>query len=102
MTPTMPMPAGAMPDEEIVPEGRGLEAGYTIELSILPDGIFKVSGPEPLVVEAARDEGVPPRSEMGEDFTSVGEALKQILSVIKDNPVGDTDEAQFEAGYGAR
>ena len=97
MAPTMPdMP---MSDAETPAEGGDLAQGYCIEISVLPDGSFKVSGPEALEVEAAADQGEAPYSEVGEDFTSIGEALKQVLTLIKQNPVGGEAQANFEAGY---
>ena len=102
-----PMPAAAMPDAETPAEDQAeggeeagdLSQGYCIELSVLPDGTFKVSGPEPLQEEAAEEQGEAPGSEAGEDFESIGEALKGVLTIIKQNPVGDSDQANFEAGF---
>lgn len=93
----------AMPAETAMPEETAgdMSQGYVIELSVLPDGTFKVSGPEPLEVEAAEEEGAP-GSEMGEDFASIGDALKGVLMMIKQNPVGGDDQQQFEAGYASR
>ena len=102
--------AAAMPDAETAPDDQAeggaeeagdLSQGYCLELSVLPDGTFKVSGPEPLAEEADEEQGEAAGSEAGQDFTSIGEALKAILSAIKANPVGGSDQSQFEAGYGA-
>ena len=78
-----------------------LSQGFCIEVSVLPDGSFKVSGPEPLAASAAEETGEP-ASEMGDDYTSIGEALKAVLMIIKENPVGSDENAQVEAGFGAR
>ena len=90
-------PDAAMPIEDpaadVVETTGDLSRGYSIGLSVLADGTFKVGVPGPLEVEEAGGEG--------EEFTSVGEALKAVLATIKENPVGGTDQANFEAGYGA-
>lgn len=90
---------GAAESAETPAESTSLSQGYSIELSVLPDGTFKVSGPEPLAAEAAEEQGEP-GSEMGEDFDDIKAALKGMLGIIKANPVGD-DQAQFNAGYTA-
>lgn len=89
----MPSPAAAAGD---------VSQGYCIDISVLPDGSFKVSGPEPLEAEAAEDAGEAPGSEMGTDFDSIGAALKGVLDIIKQNPVGESADAQLEAGYASR
>jgi hypothetical protein len=78
-----------------------LSQGYCIELSVLPDGSFKVSGPAALEAEAVEETGAP-GSELGQDLTTIGDALKAIIGIVKENPVGADDQKQFEAGYGAR
>lgn len=97
-TGAMPDGAAMAPAESATPD---LSQGYCVELSVLPDGTFKVSGPEPLETEAAEETGEP-GSEMGEDVRSVGEALKAILAIVKANPVAGDDNAQFQAGYDER
>lgn len=96
---------GVMPEDEAgaSPESAtpDLAQGYCVELSVLPDGSFKVSGPEPLEAEAAEETGEP-GSEMGEDYTSIGEALKAILAITKANPMSGDADAQLQAGYEAR
>lgn len=97
-------PAAPIADEQEPAPGApagDLSQGYAIELSVLPDGTFKVSGPEPLAAEAAEEEGEPGR-EMGQDFASIGEALKGVIMIVKENPVGEDANGQLEAGYGAR
>lgn len=77
--------------------GGDLSAGYCVEVHVLPDGTFGVSGPEPLAQEA--EEGESPTGD--QSFPSIGEALKAVLGVIRDNPVGQDESAQVEAGYAA-
>ena len=93
------------------PSGGGdaaddLSQGYVIEVSVLPDGTFQVSPPEPLSEEAKEenaDAGEEPGSEKGDTYEIIAEALKGIIKVVKANPVGGADagQAQFDAGYNA-
>lgn len=85
-------------DAETPAESTDLSQGYCVELSVLPDGTFKVSGPEPLAEEAEEEQGEP-GSEMGQDFDGIAEALKGMLRIIKDNPVGKDEQADFNAGF---
>lgn len=77
-----------------------LSQGYCIEISVLPDGTFKVSGPEPLAAEAKEETGEA-GSKTGEDFDGIAEALKGVIQIVKANPVGGDPNAQFDAGYKA-
>jgi hypothetical protein len=88
------------PQEDAATESAtpDLSQGYCVELSVLPDGTFKVSGPEPLEAEAAEETGEA-GSEMGEDVKTIGEALRKILEITKANPIAGDDQAQFEAGF---
>lgn len=86
------------PQDDAASATPDLSQGYCVELSVLPDGTFKVSGPEPLEAEASEEQGEP-GSEMGEDMRSIGEALKKILEITKANPISADDNAQFEAGF---
>jgi hypothetical protein len=79
-----------------------ISQGYCIEISVLPDGQYKVSGPVSLEAKAADDEGDAYGSEVGEDFPTVGAALKHVLELIKQNPTGGDATQQLEAGYAAR
>lgn len=89
-----------IPAEPVTPEESAtpdLAQGYCIEVSVLPDGTFNVAGPEPLEADAAEGS-----YNAGEGVQSVGEALKAVLSIIKANPVGGSDQDQFSAGYGTQ
>ena len=90
----MPMPMMEEPDVEA--EAGGPSTGYCIRLHVLEDGTFKVGEPEPYVDD---DETAAPT---GQDYQTIGDALKGVLEVIRDNPVGNDDQKAFEAGYGAR
>lgn len=78
-----PAPAAAAGD---------LSQGYCVKLYVLPTGSYGVGAPSAL--EAGED--------YGEEFPTVGAALKGVLDVIKQNPTGDDAGQQLEAGYGAR
>ena len=90
--------ADMMTEEAPADAAADLTQGYCIEVSVLPDGTFKVSGPEPLAAEAAEEQGEA-GSEIGQDFDSIGGALKGVMDIVKANPVGDNEQANFEAGY---
>lgn len=100
------MPDTAAPADALTPGDTAdapgdLSQGYSIEISCLPDGSYKVSGPEPLQAEASEEQGEP-GSEQGDDFPTIGAALKQVLQLIKENPMSGDGNAQLEAGYAAR
>lgn len=78
--------------EPVAPAAPDMAQGYCVKLSALADGTYAVSGPTPYA------EG----EDAGESFTTIGEALKGIIGIVKENPVSGDDQKQFEAGYGAR
>ena len=69
-----------------------LSQGYCVKLYALPTGAYSVGAPEPLTPDEAG----------GDEQPSIGAALKALLDVVKQNPVGGDDTTQLEAGYGAR
>ena len=75
-----------------------ISQGYSLEISVLPDGTFKLGAPEPLEVEAEEETGAP-GEELGEDFPSIGGLMKALLEVVKRNPVGGDEQQNFEAGF---
>lgn len=92
-------PAVDTPEPGDTPDGaEDLTQGYCIEISVLPDGSYKVSGPEPLPEEADEEKGEP-GAEQGDDYPSIGAALKGVLDIVKQNPVGGDADKQFGAGY---
>jgi hypothetical protein len=88
--------AEAQPDDESAEGESSLAGGYCVELHVMPDGTFRVSGPEPLEQEAAEGES----PDEGEPYQSIGEALKGILKVVRDNPPEQDEQAHFNAGLG--
>jgi len=107
----MPMPAPAMaaPDDAammadaamaaddtaMVAEDDMMEEGYVIEIVVKSDGTFAVSKEE-LRVEAEEGPG-----EEAMSYDSLGQAPKAVMELIKSNPVGESEQSQFDAGYGA-
>jgi len=71
--------------ELVAPKGQG----YRIEISVYPDG-FTVEGPKPLPQEV---------DDEAERVPELADALKHVVAITKDNPLGDNEAAQFDAGY---
>ena len=93
--PATEAPMDEAPAEEPMEEGVEGEPGLEGEPGIEGE-------PEPLEEEAAEEQGDAAGSEQGEDFSSLGEALKAVLTIVKQNPIGESDQSNFEAGYGTR
>lgn len=93
-------PADAEMDDEMAPAESDTSAGFCIEISCLPDGSFKVSGPEPLMEEAEEEQGEP-GSEAGQDCGSIGEALKAVLAIYKaaGTGAGESEDDQMASGF---
>lgn len=70
--------------------------GYVIEIVVKSDGTFAVSK-EALQEEAMEENGEAPAA----TFENLGAALKAVMDMVKANPIGESDQAQFEAGYQA-
>ena len=98
--PTDPTAADPAMDDESAPAEGDLSQGFCIEISCLPDGTFKVSGPEPLAEEAEEEQGEP-GSEAGQDASSIGEALKLVLAAYKEASAGTagSEDDQMAAGF---
>ena len=78
--------------------------GYCVELHVKADGTFTVEGPEPESEEqqepsAAPAEGSAAPAEGEKSFPSLGEALKAVLEIVRQNPIGQSEQEGFEAGY---
>jgi len=97
MPPAAPMAAptdAAAPAEEMTAPKTEAEQGYVIEIIVKADGTFAVSK-ETLQEEAKEETGKEP----ADTFENLGAALKAVMDMVKANPVGVSDQAQFEAGY---
>lgn len=92
---TMPMTpaAEAMPAEAMPAEEAG---GYVIEIMVHTDGTFEVSKAD-MKMEAAET-----ADEAGESFTDLGAALKAVMTMVKENPMGSSAQGQFDAGFKAK
>jgi hypothetical protein len=88
-----PMDAAAPAEETTAPETEAAQ-GYVIEIIVKSDGTFAVSK-EMLQEEAMEEDGEAPAA----TFENLGAALKAVMDMVKANPVGESDQAQFEAGY---
>ena len=98
------------PTDEEVLQPADLSAGYHVTLYVNADGTFNVKGPVPHEPEApvsesetmpgepSMMEGADP-SEAGEPLPNIGAALKAVLQIVKDNPIGESEQQNFEAGY---
>jgi hypothetical protein len=97
--PAMAAPAMAedamMADDAMMAEDAPMDEGYVIEIVVKADGTFAVSK-EDLRVEAAEGEG-----EEAMSYDSLGQALKAVMDLVKNNPVSESEQSQFDAGYGA-
>ena len=71
------------------------QEGYEICLYVTPEG-YRVEGPLPLEAEP---QGEPAEAEAS--MPDLTEALKHVIAIIKENPLGDDANAQMEAGYQA-
>ena len=89
MAAPMAAPINAAPAEEMMEP-----QGYVIEIVVKSDGTFAVSK-EMLQEEAMEETGKEP----ADTFENLGAALKAVMDMVKANPVGVSDQAQFEAGY---
>ena len=88
-----PMDAAAPAEETTAPETEAAQ-GYVIEIVVKADGTFAVSK-ETMQEEAKEETGKEP----ADTFENLGAALKAVMDIVKSNPVGASDQAQFEAGY---
>lgn len=77
-------------------EQPDLSAGYCVELYVNADGTFTVSGPKPHEAEAVEGET---EAAGGAPLPTIAAALKAIMQMVQDNPIGQSAQAGFEAGF---
>ena len=80
--------------EEAEPEAQ---AGYCVKLYVNADGTFSVEGPVPHEPEGIG--GDVEGADAGEPLPNIGQALRAVLKIVQDNPIGPTEQEGFEAGY---
>ena len=90
-----------MENEEMTPESadpasQDYSQGYEICLYVTPTG-FRVEGPLPLAPEPQTE-----APEQEDEIPDMATALKHVLAIIKENPLGNDAEAQMQAGYEAK
>lgn len=93
--PTMGMNEEMEPESEEMPPD--MTQGYSVELYVWPDGTYTVGAPEAVSPEDLQAH----QDAEGDDQTDLTGALKRLLNVVKNNPVGGNAEEQFAAGYNA-
>ena len=99
----MPMPPDMAPESPDMAETGSESAptpsqeGYEICIYVTPEG-YRVEGPLPLEAEPQGEEDAEPQSETLPDLM---EALKHVIAITKENPLGEDANAQMEAGYQA-
>lgn len=71
--------------------------GYCVKFYVYADGTFSIGEPEPI----SEEEHAANAESEGENQTDLTSALKRLLNVVKQHPVGHDDETQFAAGYNA-
>ena len=67
--------------------------GYSVMFHANEDGTYSVGEPMAHSEDNAEPEG--------ETIAELPAALKVLLNMVKSHPVGESDQAQFQAGYGA-
>lgn len=77
-------------------EDTQADAPYKICLAPHPDGTFHVY--KQSMAEEPGNESAAPSEEMHDTFTTMEEALKQVIRIFKDNPVSGDEHAQMMAG----
>ena len=83
--------------------------GYCVKLYVNGDGTFGVEGPVPHEPEtpASESETMPGEPNMmegaaeppSEPLPNIGQALKAVLKIVQENPIEQSEQAGFEAGY---
>lgn len=88
-----------MPAQEMdVNSDQDLSKGYCIKVEVYPDG-FTVSDPLPLddsseeYAEGSEDN---PQEEAEEKIPDLTSMLKNVMQVVKENPVGQGEEQAFD------
>ena len=80
-------------------EGEGDDdLAYCVEIYVYKSGKFRVTKEAPEAEKAEHEMAGTEEGAGGQDFQSLGDALKGVLDIIKQNPVSGGAQSQFEAG----
>lgn len=85
----------AMAEDTAMMDETEMAEGYVIEIIVKADGSFAVSKEE---LRAEAEEGP---GEEAMSYDSLGQAMKAVMDIVKQNPVGESEQSQFDAGYAA-
>lgn len=92
-------------DDEMMPESANTQSqvgpedfsqGYEICIEVTSTG-YKVEGPMPLKPEPQTED--PNQEQESEEVPDTASALKHVLAIIKQHPIGDDAEGQMQAGF---
>jgi hypothetical protein len=100
-----PMPKSMAPamgsDPEAVMDAPEESAGdgYEAVICVYPDGTYRVKK-KPLEADKAGPDAAQDQAS-GEEYTSLEDALRGIMRLIKANPVGESTHENFQSGFAA-
>lgn len=84
-------------DQDVEEVSHDLTEGYCVKFYVWPDGSYSLGEPVPI-----DDEEYDANEQSdGEHQTDLTSALKRLINIVKQHPVGSNDEEQFSAGYAA-
>ena len=81
-------------DAAMMADDAAMAEGYVIEIMVMADGTFQVAKSD----MKSEVEEVPSEDTMSYD--SLGQALKGVMDLIKNNPISASEQSQFDAGFG--
>ena len=101
MPESMPNPAAAISQDS--PQ-EDFSNGFQLTFRRTPQG-YSVSDPEPLASSQVEEPGEAPEAGevegQYETVPTLAEAMKHIMVIVKENPLGNDEQGQLEAGYQA-
>ena len=81
-------------DQSDQSEPMDLSAGYCVKFYVYGDGSYGVGEPTELDKEEQAEE-----QDEDASIPDLTTSLKRLLNVVKAHPIGESDEAQFDAGF---
>ncbi|MBI4001398.1 MAG: hypothetical protein HY348_06415 [Nitrospira defluvii] len=82
-------------EAEPAPAASG--GGYKICIRVNADGTFSVYKED--VAEGMKEGEPAAQGEAGAPISDFGDALRAAMQIFKENPVGDSEQASFDAGF---